>query len=167
MCLLMLPKSSRNSEHFPYWGQLCLYPAVTFNGAGPKPSTEPLGETITQSRKRRRPIKTGKKKWVDDLSLYVPIRLQDMLIHDSREQQISPAQYHNRTGQMLAEQQNEMQSELDSLNEYCRLSKMSINQEKSKCMLFNRSRKHDSMPELYLNRGRKQDQGDLCRSPEV
>ena len=89
------------------------------------------------------------------MSRYVPITLQDKLIHDSREQQIGPAPYHNRTGQMLAEQQNEMQSELDSLNEYCRLSKMSINQKKSKCMLFNRARKHDFMPELYLNRGRK------------
>ena len=78
----------------------------------------------------------------------MPIILQDKLIHDdSREQQFGPAPYYNRTSQMLPEEQNEMQSELDSLNEYCRLSKMSINQK--------RARKHDFMSELYLNRGRK------------
>ena len=88
-------------------------------------------------------------------STALPIRLQNKLIPDSREQQIGPATYHNRTGQMLPDEQNNMQSELNSLNEYCRQSKMSINQNKSKCMIFNRARKHDFMPELYLNTGNK------------
>ena len=56
---------------------------------------------------------------------------------------------------MLPLQQNEMQSQLDLLNEYCRQSKMSINQRKSKCMLFNRAKKHDFTPELYLTQGKK------------
>ena len=43
-----------------------------------------------------------------------------------------------------------MQNELDQLNEYCIMSKMSISKEKSKCMIFNRSKKNDVMPELYL-----------------
>ena len=43
-----------------------------------------------------------------------------------------------------------MQSELDLLNEYCRMNKMFIHQDKSKCMLFNRARKHDFAPELYI-----------------
>ena len=30
---------------------------------------------------------------------------------------------------------------------------MFINQDKSKCMLFNRARKHDFVPELYLTPG--------------
>ena len=51
---------------------------------------------------------------------------------------------------MLPEQNNRMQKELDNLNEYCRLSKMSINQQKSKCMIFNRAKKYDVMPELNL-----------------
>ena len=54
---------------------------------------------------------------------------------------------------MLPMQQNTMQSELDIFNEYCRLSKLTINQEKSKCMLFNRARKHDFSTELYLTPG--------------
>ena len=43
-----------------------------------------------------------------------------------------------------------MQSELDSLNEYCRQSKLKINQEKSKCMLFNRAKLYDFRPKLSL-----------------
>ena len=103
---------------------------VTFNGAGPKPQTEPIGQIITQPRRTRKPIQKGKKKWVDDLSIYVPIRLQSTIIKDNREPQIGPLSFHNRTGQMLPEDKNEMQSELTSLNQYCHESKMSVNQKK-------------------------------------
>ena len=50
-------------------------------------------------------------------------------------------------------QQNTMQSELDIFNKYCRLSKLTINQEKNKSILFNSARKHDFSPELYLTPG--------------
>ena len=127
---------------------------VTFNGAGPKPHTEPLGKTITQPRRRRQPIQRGKKKWVDDLTLTVPIKLKDKLTQDPGPPLIGPPTYHERTGQMLPEDRNDMQSELLSLNQYCLESKMSINQNKSKCMLFNRATKNDFMPELYLSQGK-------------
>ena len=123
---------------------------VTFNGAGPKPQEESIGQIITQPRKSRKPIGKGKKMWVDDLSLYVPIRLHDKLTQDTREPLIGPVSYHNRTGQVLPEHCNEMQSELDSLKKFCSDSKMSINKKKTRCMLFNRAIKHDFMPELQL-----------------
>ena len=126
---------------------------VMFNEAGPRPSKEPLGEIMTQIRRNRKPIKAGKKKWVDDCSLTDPIRLPEKLVLDTRPKIIGPAQFHNRTGHMLPKQQNTMQSELDNLNEYCRLSKLTMNQEKSKSLLFNRARKHDFSPELYLKPG--------------
>ena len=110
---------------------------VTFNGAGPKPLTEPLGHIITEPRRSRKPIPKGKKKWVDDLSLYVPIRLTDKLILDRREPIIGPVEFHSRTGHILPDYNNEMQSELDSLKQYCSDSKMSINQKKTRCILFN------------------------------
>ena len=93
------------------------------------------------------------EKWVDDCSLTDPIRLREKLVQDTRPQIIGPAEFHDRTGHMLPMQQNTVQSELDIFNEYCRLSKLTINQEKSKCMLFNRARKHDFSPELYLTPG--------------
>ena len=55
------------------------------------------------------------------------------------------------SGQILPEDNNPMQFELASLNQYCIESKMSINKKKSVCMLFNRAVKHDFMPKLYLN----------------
>ena len=95
---------------------------VMFNGAGPKPSTEPLGVAITQARNARKPVRKCKKKWVDDLSLWAPIRLQDKLVQNTRPAIIGPATFHNRTGQILPKDRNTMQSELDLLNEYCRTS---------------------------------------------
>jgi hypothetical protein len=44
-----------------------------------------------------------------------------------------------------------MQIHLDELSEYCRKAKMSINKQKTKCMLFNKARKYDFIPELCLS----------------
>ena len=46
---------------------------------------------------------------------------------------------------------NPMQIQLDDLSEYCRQAKMSINKQKTKCMLFNRGKKNDFIPELTLS----------------
>ena len=124
---------------------------ITFNGAGPRPLEESIGKTITDIKRKRKPIKTGKKKWVDDLTLTVPVRLQDCLVPDTRPDIPRPVPYHSRTGHRLPEHCNQMQSELDRLNEYCRNAKMKISQKKSKCMIFNRAKKHDVMPELFLS----------------
>ena len=111
---------------------------------------EPLGVTITQTRRNRKPLKAGKKKWVDDCTVTAHVRLSEQLVPDPGPTVIGPAQYHSRTGQTLPPDRNEMQSILDSLSEYCRLSKLKINQEKSKAMLFNRAKKHDFSPKLSL-----------------
>ena len=71
--------------------------SITFNGAGPRPIKEGLGKTITEVRRRRRPTKEGKKKWVDDLTLTVPVRLQDSLVPDTRPDIARPVPYHSRT----------------------------------------------------------------------
>ena len=41
------------------------------------------------------------------------------------------------------------------LNEDCRLSKLTINQEKRKTMLFNGARNHDFSTELYISPGNR------------
>ena len=76
---------------------------VTFIGAGPKPHTEPLEQTIAQPRRTTETIRTGKNKWVDDLKVTVTIRLQDKLTEDPSPPVIGPPIYHNRTGQILSE----------------------------------------------------------------
>ena len=124
---------------------------IMFNGAGPKPQEENIGDIITQPRKSRKPIPTGKKKWVDDLSLYVPIRLKETLIEDTRPDTARPVPYHGRTGHYLPTTSNPMQQQLDSLSEYCRQAKMSINREKTKCLLFNQAKRYDFIPELSMS----------------
>jgi hypothetical protein len=124
---------------------------IMFNGAGPKPLKEEIGRIITQPRRMRKPIPSAKKKWVDDLSVYVPIRLKENLVLDSRPDTARPVPYHGRTGHHLPTQNNPMQTELDSLSKYCRQAKMSINKQKTKCMLFNKAQKYDFMPELCIS----------------
>jgi hypothetical protein len=132
-----------------------LFFVVIFNGAGPKPAVEALGVAITQTRRKRKPLKAGKKKWVDDCTLTAHVRLSENLVPDPGPAVIGPAQYHCRTGQTLPPDRNEMQYMLDSLSEYCRQSKLKINQEKSKAMLFNRAKKHDFSPKLSLLPGQE------------
>ena len=96
-----------------------------------------------------------KKKWVDDCTLTCHVRLKNCLRPNTKPKSIGPANFHDRTGQMLPLEHNQMQSELDLFNEYCLQSKLKINQEKSKCMLFNRAKNYDFSPELYLTPGSK------------
>ena len=121
---------------------------ITFNGAGPKPIKQNIGQIITQPKRTRKPIPAGKKKWVDDLTLTVPISLKENLIQDTRTTTAKPVPYHGRTGQRLPIEKNPMQIQLDDLSEYCRQAKMSINKQKTKCMLFNKAKKYDFVPEL-------------------
>ena len=109
---------------------------IIFNGARPKPATIMLGEALTQTGKKRKPLQKGKKRWVDDCPLTFPVRLSDSLIPDTRPTTIGPSNFHDRTGQILPQELNLMQSELDLFNEYCRQSKLKIYQEKaSTCFL--------------------------------
>ena len=56
---------------------------------------------------------------------------------------------------MLPTDQNTMQTELQRFKDYCTSSKLSINQSKSKAMLFNRAKKHDFSLELCLEPGNR------------
>ena len=125
---------------------------ITFNGAGPKPRTENIGDTITKPKNTRKQISKGKKKWVDDLSITVPVRLNDTLVPDTRSI-VRPIPYHSRTGHMLPENKNQMQTELNELKEYCVQNGMDINRRKSKSIIFNRSTSFDVMPELSVSDG--------------
>ena len=79
------------------------------------------------------------------------IPLDETLIQDTRPDTARPVPFHGRTGHRLLTRSNPMQAQLDSLTEYCRQAKMSINKQKTKCMLFNRAKKYDFMPELSLS----------------
>jgi hypothetical protein len=130
---------------------------VIFNEAGPAAHQEPIGRTITQPLNHRKPMPPGKKKWVDDMTVTVPIRLQESLEEDTRPDIPRPVPYHGRTGHMLPLEKNQMQEEINQINEHCTTNKMSINTEKSKALLYNRSNNYDFMPELQLKTGSNQE----------
>ena len=74
--------------------------------------------------KTRKEIPAGKKNWVDDLTLTVPVSLKDNLIQDTRSTTARPVPYQGRTGHRLPRENNPMQIQLQNLSEYCRQAKM-------------------------------------------
>ena len=82
---------------------------------------------------------------------YVPIRLKENLVIDTRPDTARPVPYHGRRGHQLPQRNNPTQLELDSLSEYYRPAKMSINKTKMNCMLFNKAKKYDFIPELCMS----------------
>ena len=57
----------------------------------------------------------------------------------------------DRTGHILPENRNNIQSEIDLLHQNCLENKMYIDQKKSVSMLFNNAVSYDCMPKLNLN----------------
>ena len=96
-----------------------LFFVVILNGAGPKPSLIQIGVSLTEARRKKKPLEAGKKKWVDDCTLTAHVRLSDQLVPDPGLAVIGRARHDSRTGQILPPECNQMQSKLDSLNKYC------------------------------------------------
>ena len=90
-----------------------LFFVVILNGTVPKPSLIQIGVSLTDTRRKRKPLEAGKKKWVDDCILTAHVRLSDQLVPDPGPAVIGPARYHSRTGQILPPECNQMQSKLD------------------------------------------------------
>ena len=93
---------------------------VMFNGAGPPASRTDLGEIVTRTGRMRRPMARSKAKWVDDMSCMVALHLPSSLVVDTRPDIPRPVPYRGRHGLMLPRENNPMQDQLDSLNNYAR-----------------------------------------------
>lgn len=127
-------------------GLLCFL--IIFNGAGPAASKVSLGQQVTDTK--RKPMKKGKVKWIDDLSVMAALHLPSSLVPDTRPDIPRPVSYRGRHGLRLPDELNELQSELDCLNLYAENHLMSINHLKTKVLLFSRHRKYDFLPEIQL-----------------
>ena len=95
----------------------------------------------TEQRELRKLIPAAKKKWVDDLTLVLPLSLKNNLIIETRSTIARPVPYHGRTGQRLLEENNPIEIKIYEHLEYCRAAKLFINKQKTKCMLFNKASK--------------------------
>ena len=121
-----------------------------FNKAGPPANTISIGQQISQPRRKRKPIKQCKVKWIDDMTLCNAVDLKRSLVPEDRPVS-RPLPFHLRTEHKLPGEQNKMQDELIKLSRYADNHLMAINRTKTKAMLCNTRTKWDFEPELSLD----------------
>ena len=89
--------------------------------------------------------------FIDDLSEAEAINLKKQLMDDPTQRPY-PLNYHERTKHILPGN-SLLQQNLTKIEEFTFANKMKINENKSKVMIFNKSRKFDFPPELSFNNG--------------
>ena len=109
------------------------------------------GEKITQNR--RKPLKNLHLKYVDDLSYLASIDLKKKLVENPEKKPVRPLTYHNRTSQILPQEENILQTQMDQLRDFTEENEMRINSKKTKIMLFNTSKKNDFHPQIFGENG--------------
>ena len=107
------------------------------------------GETITEKVAARSPINQLHFKYFDDLTLAESIKLKGTKIQID-DNQILPANYHDRTGHKLIVENCDTQTKLNQINAFTRENEMVINTQKTKVMLFNKSKRIDFTPNLSI-----------------
>ena len=90
--------------------------------------------------------------FIDDLSEGEAINLKKQLIADPVKRPY-PLKYHERTEQILPQNKSLLQKNLSRIEIFTQNNQMKINSNKSKVMLFNKSRKHDFPPEMQFQDG--------------
>ena len=126
---------------------------INFAGFDPKTLENDIGTEITKSRKNRRPILSTHMKYIDDLSLCVALNLKENLVQNTNRDIPRPLSYHERTGHELPPDRNIIQHEFDKLQALSREHGMVINQNKTKVMLSNPSKKFDFLPQIQTDEG--------------
>ena len=107
---------------------------VLFNKAGPAHGNTTIGQQITAPRRRRKPMRKKKVKWVDDMSLMASLHLPTALVPDTRPVP-RPVPYRSRLGLRLPRESNTLQDELDSLEVFTQQNLMSCNLQKTKIFI--------------------------------
>ena len=107
-----------------------------------------LGHFITNPVSRRKPLMKKHMKYVDDMSILASIDLKQRL--EKSPNQIGPKKFHDRTGHILPKSNCVISDQLNLLDNYTRKHQMRINEDKTKVMLFNSSKKWDFTPTVSL-----------------
>ena len=94
--------------------------------------------------------KSEKVKFVDDGTVAVSIDLKKCLEPDTVERP-RPLNFRERTGHILPGENNLLQYFLKDTEEFVAENNLVINKQKTKVMLFNKSRKWDFPPQLQFN----------------
>ena len=88
-----------------------------------------------------------KKKWVDNLSQVVSVRIDDYVTKVEDKNLIRPLNWHARTGHIL-KHSNPAQQNIDKLFDMAKQAHMVVNKAKTKVMIFNRAKNTDCEPFL-------------------
>ena len=99
-----------------------------------------------------RPIsgnKTMQVKFIDDASQAASINMKASLVPDP-ETRPFPLKYHERTGMILAPEENQLQKQLDSFQDFATRNLLLVNNIKCKTMLINFSKNVDFPPEFSI-----------------
>ena len=117
---------------------------IKYNGAFLRPPIPPL---ITGPVLKSKAVKV---KYIDDGTVATSINLKKCLINDpiSRPR---PLNYHERTEHILPPENNLLQYYLDDTEQFTNDNKMRINSNKSKVILFNKSKKWTFPPEVSFS----------------
>ena len=116
---------------------------VKFNGAALRPQI-PRFVFSPQYKNQLTIRKATGVKFVDDLSVAVSVHLPVSVV--KRDHMPLPPSYHERTGHILPNENTIMSSFLDKLQSFSDQNLMKINHDKTKLMLFNKSKAIDFLP---------------------
>ena len=106
----------------------------------------PINWGMALTARRFELAKSIHMKYIDDLTLSEAIKLSN-LETESRKLDL-PLNFHQWTGHRLPENKFATQTKVNEIVDYAKSNEMKINATKSKVMIFNRSRRHDFMPEI-------------------
>ena len=126
---------------------------ILINAAGFRNNLKNIGKFITRPFNRRVPMPRIHLKYIDDMTIAEALNLKKCLAANPDPNPPRPLEYHQRTGHVLPEGQSAVQTMLTDLREYTELNEMKLNYEKTKVILFNKSRKYDFLPQCQLEQG--------------
>ena len=132
---------------------------IKYNAASLRPSIPKPIMNIECKLKRRSCTNEGCKKhskdmhalYIDDLTEAVAVDLKKKITQDPVERPF-PLNYHERNQQILPAG-GILKKNLDKIENFVNLNQMKINENKSKVMIFNFSKKYDFPPEFSFSNG--------------
>ena len=122
---------------------------VLINAAGSGYLQKHIGNFITKSLNKRKPMQDITLKYIDDMTQAFAVNVREVSSVDPNP--VRPLSYHERTGHI--QNVNTLlpaQQELEKAVEYCKINEMMINFPKTNVMFFNSSRKVDFLPRLQV-----------------
>ena len=126
---------------------------VLINGAGFRTNLKNVGKYITKPFNRRGPMPKIHLKYIDDMTIAEALDLKKALTGNPDPEPERPLQYHERTGHVLQEAKSNVQDMLTELKAYTETHEMKLNTDKTKVILFNKSKKYDFLPQCYFDEG--------------